>query len=328
LRNEAHPEDSPCIRCDTCDGFPCLVDAKADAETMCVNPARQLSNFTLLTHTRALRLETDSSGKQITGVLVDRSGIQETYRARQYIISCGAIQSAALLLRSKNDKHPHGLANSSGLVGTHYMCHLNSALLALSSTLNDTQFQKTFGLNDFYYASPAWKYPMGHIQLLGNVKHEMLRGSAPFFVPDALLKTTARHAVGWWLSSEDLPDPANRVTLDAQSDIVLHYRPNNEEGHKRLVRKLKQLLSSMELTLSFAQRMPIGAVAHQVGTCRFGTDPSTSVLDPTCKAHDLSNLYVVDGSFFPSSGAVNPGLTIAANALRVADLLIKQSSKP
>lgn len=319
--NEKERQNSPCIRCDTCDGFPCLVDAKADAEISCVKAALATGNCTLITHAHVLRLETDASGKQITQALVEREGKEEQYTANLFVLSCGAINSAALLLRSKSAKHPDGLANSSGQVGRHYMCHLNSAMIALSTTPNLTHYEKTFGVNDFYHGSPDWKYPLGHIQLLGNIKPEMLKGGAPFFTPSIALELMARYAVGWWISSEDLPAPHNRVIVNAQNEIELHYTPNNEEGHERLVKKLKHILSRIEKGIYLAQRIPIEGVAHQVGTCRFGEDPKTSVLDLHCKAHDHDNLYVVDGSFFPSSGAVNPALTIIANALRIGDLL-------
>ncbi len=321
ILNEEHKERSPCIRCDTCDGFPCLVNGKADAEIACIKPALSHPNVTLLTHSKALKLETDTTGKKITSLVVEKDGKTETYSADIYVVSCGAINSAALLLRSKNVQHPNGLANSSGLVGRNYMCHTNTAMVAFSKTLNLTKFQKTFAINDFYFGSPDWEYPLGHIQLLGNIKSDMLRAGAPFFVPNVALEVAARHAVGWWISSEDLPDPENRVTLDAEDNIILRYLPNNEQGHERLVKKLKNILNSLELTVSVVKRIPIEGVAHQVGTCRFGTDSKTSVLDLNCKAHEVDNLYVVDGSFFPSSGASNPGLTIAANALRVADVL-------
>lgn len=324
--NEEKMEESPCIRCDTCDGFPCLVDAKSDAEITCINPALKFPNVTLLTHAKAIRLETDPTGKKVTRLEVEREGKKEYYSAAIHVVSCGAINSSALLLKSKNAQHPNGLGNSSGLVGRNYMCHTNSAMITLSRTPNPTHYQKTFALNDFYFGSPDWKYPLGHIQLLGNIKKEMLRESAPPFTPDVVLEAMERHAVGWWICSEDLPDPNNRVVVDSQGEISLHYQPNNEEGHERLIKKLKGILRSLEHTflpssLSLAKRIPIGGVAHQVGTCRFGNDPKTSVLDTHCKAHDLDNLYVVDGSFFPSSSAVNPGLTIIANALRVADIL-------
>lgn len=320
--NEQDRERSPCIRCDTCDGFPCLVDAKSDAEISCIKPALKHSNVTLLTNTKALRLITNEDGSKVTHVEVDREGKIETYTANTFVVACGAINSAALLLKSKNDKHPNGLANTSGMVGRNYMCHLNSAMIALSLTPNHVHFQKTIGLNDFYFSAPDWQYPMGHIQLLGNIKKEMLKAGAPPLTPYIALEAMANHAVGWWLSSEDLPDPDNRVSIDQDGQVILNYTPNNEEGHLRLVKKLKKILRYIEPNIFLSTRIPIGGVAHQVGTCRFGTDPHSSVLDINCKAHDLENLYVVDGSFFPSSSAVNPGLTIMANALRVAEVII------
>ena len=246
---------------------------------------------------------------------------ERTFSSDIVVVSCGAINSAALLLRSN-------LANSSGLVGRHYMCHNNSAIVAVSTKPNPTKFQKTIGLNDFYFGSHDWDYPLGHIQLLGKVMKEMLEPDAPGLTPGIALDELAKHAIGWWITSEDLPDPNNRVTLDPSSNIALHYTPNNEEAHRRLFKKLKAILEKTQCnqhifptSLYLSKKIPLAGVAHQVGTCRFGNDPKTSVLDPNCKAHDLDNLYVVDGSFFPSSGAVNPGLTIIANALRVADII-------
>lgn len=322
--NEKDRENSLCIRCDTCDGYPCLVDAKSDAEIACVKPALWNKNVTLLTNAKALRLETDSSGKKITGLIIEKNGKEERLQAKIFVVSCGAINSAALLLRSANSNHPNGLANSSDLVGRNYMCHINSIVLSLHMTPNLSHYQKTFALNDFYLRAPDWDFPLGHIQLLGNVKGEMLEGGAPPFTPKAILRLMAKHSIGWWLSSEDLPDPENRVRLAPDGTIALHYTPNNLEGHNRLVKKLKKIISAIEPNISFTQAMPLGAVAHQVGTCRFGTDPKTSVLDLNCKTHDVENLYVVDGSFFPSSSAVNPGLTIMANALRVGRVLAQK----
>lgn len=321
LLNEADREKSACIRCDTCDGFPCLVDGKSDAEVISIHPALKYPNVQLLIHAHALRLETDRSGEKVVSVEVERDGKKEVYSAETFIVSCGAINSAALLLRSKNDKHPNGLGNSSGLLGRNYMCHINSAMVALSTKPNLTHYEKTLGLNDFYFNAPDWKYPLGHIQLLGNVKSDMLKAGAPPLTPSIALRAMAKHAVGWWICSEDLPDPNNHVSLDEKGGIILNYTSTDEEGHHRLIKKLKEIIRKIEPSLFLTQRIPIEGVAHQVGTCRFGNDPKTSVLDTSCKAHDLDNLYVVDGSFFPSSGAVNPGLTIIANALRVADIL-------
>ena len=248
----------------------------------------------------------------------------------------GAINSAALLLRSASDRHPRGLANGSDMVGRHYMGHVNSVLMAISRCPNPTVFQKTLGLNDFYFGSPEWEYPMGHISFVGKLDADTLRGGAPAIAPGWSLDLMARHSMDFWLTSEDLPDPDNRVTLDREGNIVLAYRPNNETAHQRLTAKLEQLMKQQtkcgvhghecheglfSRNLFLGQRIPLAGVAHQNGTARFGCDPRASVLNVDCRAHEVDNLYVVDASFFPSSAAVNPALTIMANALRVADHL-------
>lgn len=322
--NEKEKEKSSCIRCDTCDGFPCLVDAKSDAHISCVRPALATGNVTLMTEAKALRLIPDASGKIIQEVEVERKGEILRIRGRLFVASCGAINSAALFLRSTHAKHPNGLANGSGLVGRNYMFHQNSALVALSTSRNPTHYEKTLAINDYYLGAPDFEYPLGHIQLLGNVKPEMLKVDAPAFTPSFVLEQMANHAVGWWLTSEDLADPNNRVTLGPEGQIKLSYTPNNVEAHTRLIKKLKQALRRIAPHICLVKRMPIGAVAHQVGTMRFGKDPKTSVLDLSCKTHECENLYVVDASFFPSIGAVNPSLTIIANALRVGEKMGKQ----
>ncbi|MFB3817387.1 MAG: GMC oxidoreductase [Candidatus Methylomirabilales bacterium] len=336
MLNEADRRKSACIRCETCDGFPCLVGAKADAQVCCVEPALAQGNVTLLTSGRVTRLETSASGRAVTAVQVARNGTPETYAADLVVAACGAINSAALLLRSANDRHPHGLANGSGLVGRHYMGHTNSVLLAVSKCPNPTVFQKTLSLNDFYLPSADWEYPMGHISFVGKLDGVALSAGAPAIAPGFTLDLMAKHSLDFWLTSEDLPDPENRVTLDRDGNIVLAYTPNNLEAHRRLRAALEGLMRRQARcpvhghechqglfarNLFLGERIPLAGVAHQCGTLRFGRDPRTSVLDVHCKAHELDNLYVVDGSFFPSSGAVNPALTIMANALRVADHL-------
>ena len=330
MRDEANPQRSRCIRCDTCDGFPCLVQAKADAQVICIEPALEAHpNLSLLTRAHVARLVTDGRGRRVTGVEVERDGERLTVTADVVVVSAGAINSAALLLRSASDAHPDGLANRSGVVGRHYMCHLNSMLLAVSREPNPTLFQKTWGLNDFYNSTPEFEFPMGHISMIGKADASVLRAGAPRIVPGMTLEIMANHTMAFWLTSEDLPDPENRVRLGANGGIVLDYTPNNEEGHRRLVAKLKSLLKAIRchddhlipLNAYIPARIPLAGVAHQNGTVRFGDDPRASALDRDCKAHDLDNLYVVDGSFFPSSSAVNPALTIIANALRVGDHL-------
>jgi choline dehydrogenase-like flavoprotein len=326
--NEEDPEKSKCIRCDTCDGYPCLVDAKSDAHITCIAPLLEKENVTLLTNAKAIKLITDPSGKKITEVLINKDQKEISIKGHLFITSCGAINSAALFLRSKNDKHPNGLANSSDLVGRNYMCHNNSAIVAVGKKKNPVHFQKTIGVNDFYYGSDDFSYPLGHIQLLGKVKEGMLEADAPFFAPKFSLKWLADHAVGWWITSEDLPSKDNRVTIADSGEIILNYTANNMATHHKLLKKLKKILNNMGSHLFhfpsyayLAKKIPLAGVAHQVGTMKFGTDPKNSVLDTYCKTHDIDNLYVVDGSFFPCSGAVNPALTIIANAIRVGEHL-------
>jgi choline dehydrogenase-like flavoprotein len=229
-------------------------------------------------------------------------------------------------LRSASERHRAGLANGSGVVGRHYMSHLNSVVMAISKCPNPTVFQKTLSLNDFYLGSPEWDYPMGHISFVGKLDRDTLRAGAPRIAPGFALELMAQHSLDFWLTSEDLPDPDNRVTLDREGRIQLSYRLNNEEGHLRLRKRLQALLREQRAYFFLPQRIPIAGVAHQSGTVRFGRDPKTSALDLDCKAHELDNLYVVDASFFPSSGAVNPALTIIANALRVGDRLLERLS--
>ncbi|HXC49378.1 MAG TPA: GMC family oxidoreductase [Candidatus Limnocylindrales bacterium] len=322
---------SACIRCNTCDGFPCLVGAKADAQVICVDPALRHDNVTLLDNARAVRLETSASGREVTGVVVEKDGRLETYRASIVVSSCGAINSSALLLRSASDLHPGGLANRSGLVGRNYMSHVNTMFLAISRHRHETRFSKTLGLNDFYHAGEGREYPLGHISLMGSIDANVLRAGAPRIAPTMTLELMAEHAVPFWMTTEDLPDPNNRVTLGEDGSVVLSYTASNENAHRQLGRELRKILRSIEfeehlvpLQAYIPGRIPLAGVAHQNGTLRFGADPATSVLNTDCRAHHVDNLYVVDGSFFPSSSAVNPALTIMANALRVGDHLLER----
>jgi len=342
MLDEKTPQRSRCIRCSTCDGHPCLVSAKSDAQVVCVDRALEHPNVTLVTGAYVSRLETDASGRAVSRVVVEKDGATVAYAADVVVISAGAINSAALLLRSANDKHRHGLANGSDVVGRHYMGHINSVLMAVSKCPNPTVFQKTLSVNDFYLGSPEWDFPMGHISFVGKLDRDTLRAGAPKLAPGFALDLMAQHSLDFWLTSEDLPDPENRVTLDSDGKIVLRYKPNNEEGHRRLVKKLEAMMKAQRRCgihgsechqglfaqftrhLFLEQRIPTAGVAHQNGTIRFGRDVKTSALDVDCKAHELDNLYVVDGSFFPSSAAVNPALTIIANALRVGDRLLER----
>jgi choline dehydrogenase-like flavoprotein len=245
------------------------------------------------------------------------------------VVACGALSSALLLLRSANDKHPNGLANGSGQVGRNYMRHNQSILMALMREPNDTVFQKTLAISDFYFGSDDWDFPLGLIQMCATSHGAQIRGEAlPSWLewmPKMPFDETARHSMDFWLSSEDLPRPENRIRYDGER-VVLEITEGNMEAHHRLTKKLKQILSKadahpvlLERSLYLGKNIPIGGTAHQAGTARFGIEPASSALDLNCKAHELDNLYIADASFFPSIGAVNPTLTIIANALRVAD---------
>ncbi len=336
LRDNDNPL-SKCIRCDTCDGYPCLVQAKSDAEVVAINPVLGYPNVTLLTNALVTNLETNPTGSEVTAVNVERNGDRLKYTADVFVVSCGAINSAALLLRSANDKHPRGLANSSDLVGRNLMKHNNSIMLAVSRCEVNTRYQKTLGVNDFYFASDAWEYPMGCISFVGSVDGATLAAHAPFIVPGFTLEMMARRSLAFWLMSEDLPDPNNRVTLAGDGSIILSYQENNTQAHERLKEKTKELMNHQRKcdvhgnschigvfasTIHVSQKIPTAGVAHQNGTLRFGSDAKTSVLNLNCLTHDVKNLYVVDSSFFPSSSALNPGLTIMANALRIGEHLL------
>ena len=335
LLDEAHRARSNCIRCTWCDGYPCLVHAKSDAEVIAVRPAIEHDNVTLLVNAEVQKLETDASGGAVTGVVVARDGATETYTADIVVLSAGASNTAKILLRSANEQHPNGLANGSDQVGRNYMFHNSKAIVALSKEPNDTVFQKTLGVNDFYFGAPDYDFPVGQIQMIGKSNAEAMKGEEPTLTklaPHWTLEETARHAVDWWLTTEDLPVPENRVTLDDDGMLRLSYRSTNDEEADRLYHELKTLLNHagmaehhvLEKNFYMHMNVPIAGVAHQVGTCRFGHDPATSVLDTDCKAHELGNLYVVDTSFFPSIGAVNPALTAMANAIRVGEHLTER----
>jgi choline dehydrogenase-like flavoprotein len=335
MMDERNMAYSACIRCQTCDGFPCLVHGKSDAEVVAVRPALEFPNVTLLRNARAIKLETNTEGTAVTEVVAEVGGEKETFRGEIVVVSCGAANTAKLLLMSANDKHPNGLANGSDQVGRNYMFHNSQAVLAISREPNPTIFQKTLSLNDFYFGMDGFEYPMGNIQMIGKSLGPMYRGEEPLataLFPTGLLDNLAEHAVDFWLSTEDLPDPENRVTVDISGNLTLSYTPNNQVAKQKLYDKLKSMLHHMGMhpehliprNIYMKTDIPIAGCAHQVGTCRFGTDAKTSVLDKNCKAHELDNLYVVDTSFFVSIGAVNPSLTAIANAIRVGDHLLQR----
>jgi choline dehydrogenase-like flavoprotein len=332
MLNEADQPSSHCIRCATCDGYPCLVHAKADADVVAVRPLLDAGNVTLMVNSEVVRLETDASGRVVTGVVVSRDGgrAEETFRASIVVLAAGAANSAKILLNSASDAHPAGLANGSDQVGRNYMYHNSKAAVALGKEPNDTVFQKTLALNDYYLAGPDNHRPLGNIQMLGKSNAEAMKGEEPHLTklaPHWSLDEVAKHAVDFWLTTEDLPKPDNRVTTDQDGNVHLSYTSTNDTEADGLYGEFRKVLNHIGmadhhvLEKNFYMKMDvaIAGVAHQAGTCRFGTDPATSVLDINCKAHELDNRYVTDTSFFPSIGAVNPALTAMANAIRVGE---------
>jgi choline dehydrogenase-like flavoprotein len=300
-----------------------------------VRPALEHPNVTLLTNARAVKLETNDAGTSVTGVIVERDGSSERYTSSIVVLACGAANTAKLLLASANDKHPNGLANGSDQVGRNYMFHNSQAVLALSREENPTTYQKTLGLNDFYFASEGEEFPLGNIQMVGKSQAPMFKGEKPIetkLAPGWSLEKVAKHAIDFWLSTEDLPRAENRVTVDRDGKVTLAYKATNDVAKDRLYAKLKSLLGMLDLNPDhlisrFAylkNEIPVAGVAHQAGTARFGNDPADSVLNRDCRAHEVDNLYVVDTSIFPSIGAVNPALTAMANSIRVGDHLLER----
>ncbi len=339
-RDEDHPQTSHCVRCTTCGGYPCMLKAKSDARTIVLDPIRDLPNVTILTGHKVSHLVTDGSGKTVTSVVCEgENGTLVTFTGDTFSVSAGAANSAAILLRSRSAQHQNGLANGSGLVGRNYMFHTTSAVICILPEPFDSTFPKTFAVNDFYFGEPdgSYQYPMGQIQLLEYMSGQTLEGQISDMIPPALIPNfitddIARHMVAFLTMSEDLPMEDNRVTLNETGQIKLTYTPNNLSSHLRLTRRLENGLRGFSLRqhtlfephFAIDQLLPLYGTAHQCGTTRFGRDPSTSVLDVNCKAHELDNLYVVDTSFFVSSSAVNPTLTNVANALRVGEHLVER----
>ena len=309
-----------CILCQTCDGFACKIGQKNDAETCGVEPALATGRVDLMTQAFARRLLTTPDGKRITAVEVDHAGTVKRLQAPLFVVSCNAVNSSALLLRSADTGAPRGIANSSDVVGRHYMVHNQTALMGLSHRVNSTVFQKTLALNDWYFGDDAFRWPMGQMQMLGKLQGGMLTANVPY-LPGFLGDRMARHGMDWIGLSEDLPDPDNRVTLDG-GRIELSVTLNNMDGHLELVRRMKRALQQAGYPIVITKSLVAHATGHQCGTVRMGYDPGKSALNPFCRAWDQQNLFVVDASFFPSSAAVNPALTIAAQALRAADHML------
>lgn len=325
--DEQNPRNGKCVRCKTCDGFPCLLDAKSDSAVNAVEPALKQGNVTLIKNAKVLKLTTNSSGNEIREIETEVNGAKRSFKSNLVVVACGAVKSAELLLRSASDAHPSGLSNASGLVGRNYMAHNNAFLMAVKpGKKNSSVFQKTLAINDFYFNDKSGNYPLGNVQLVGKLQKGMLTAEKPW-VPTPILSYLADHSVDWWIMTEDLPHLDNRVTLDARGNLQISTRPTNTIAHKELIHTFSQLMKDIGYPLILSQVLGVETCSHQVGTLKFGHDAKNSVLDEFCHSHEIRNLFVVDGSFFPSSAAMNPALTIMAQALRTGDWIRQNYSR-
>ncbi|HEX6707195.1 MAG TPA: GMC family oxidoreductase [Albitalea sp.] len=310
-----------CQRCGTCDAFACRIDAKGDAEMCLVQPALRQPNVELRTEVMVDKLVTDDSGRRIVAAEVLDQGVRRRIEGKLFVLSAGAINSAVILQRSATERHPNGLANASDVVGRHFMNHNCTALVAVHPLRrNDTKFPKTLAINDYYFgdADDGGKGPpLGNLQLLGKLREPMLRGVMPAWMPRAVGRALTSHSVDWYVMSEDLPHRDSTVRLNADGSVDLRWHRTNMKAHRKFVDKATTILKKAGFPVVLTRPFDMATPSHQCGTVRFGSDPATSALDPMCKAWDHDNLYVVDAGFFPSSAAVNPALTIAAQALRV-----------
>ena len=303
------------------DAHPNSFDGKMDAETAALAYALQHETVKLQVKSRVTRLETAPDGHRIQTVHYVQNGEPKSVSPKLVILSAGAVQSSVLLLRSANERFPKGLANSSDQVGRNFMNHNSSAILAISPFYrNDSVYQKTFGFNDFYLSDGEGGPPLGNIQLLGRVSGTILKANMPR-VPEWLLNRISAHAIDFYAMSEDIPHPESRIMVDGER-IVLKWHRTNWDAHLELVRRLKGVLKKAGFPIVLSRPFDKRTPSHQCGTVRIGNNPASAPLDPHCRAYDPQNLFVVAAGFLPTSAAVNPALTIAAQALRVADHIV------
>jgi choline dehydrogenase-like flavoprotein len=308
-----------CVLCETCDSFPCMVDAKGDADIAAVRPAlrAESKNVRLLTNAEVTKLDTDADGREVTAAQILHEGKPITVRAKRFVVACGAVNTAALLLRSASSVHPGGLANSSDQVGRNYMAHVTTFFLAIDPRRkNDAVFQKTIGINDWYTAGPTNEFPLGNVQGLGKLKGPQAKMGKPW-VPMPILEEVTKYTLDLFIQTEDLPLAENRVQLNSQGQIMLTRWETNLASHHELIAKMKKVVRKAGFPVVLTRSLGVEATSHQCGTAVMGDDPATSVVDRDLRAHDLDNLWIADSSPFPSSAAVNPAITVAALALRL-----------
>ncbi|MGD1850333.1 MAG: GMC oxidoreductase [Cyanophyceae cyanobacterium] len=311
-------------------------DPTGDSEVFGVDAALKFDHVTLKTNARVVSLHTNPSGAEIKGVQAEVDGQAILFSGHIVVLACGAVNSAALMLNSANEKHPDGLANSSDQVGRNLMRHQMTVIVERGGTNNSGKFPRSVSVNDFYWGDNDFEYPMGHIENSGGLLQDVIFAESPPLLsvlaqvmPGSGLKQLAMRSVGWWAQTGVLPDANNRVRLQT-GKLRYEFTPNNTEAHDRLVYRWIETLKALERDTNAKRsavyprgESPTQVVGYQSGTCRMGSDSATSVLDINCRTHDIDNLYVVDSSFFPSCASVGPALTVMANALRVGDRLLE-----
>jgi choline dehydrogenase-like flavoprotein len=329
-RQGLHPFSAPqaldrrpgggCVLCETCDSFACMVDAKGDADVAAVRPAlsAESKSVRLLTNAAVTKLDTDASGREVTAAQISHNGTPITVRARRFVVACGAVNTAALLLRSASGTHPRGLANSSDQVGRNYMAHVTTFFLAVDPRRkNDAVYQKTMGINDWYMAGPSNNYPLGNVQGLGKLRGPQAKMGKPW-VPMPILDHVTKYTLDLFIQTEDLPLAENRVTVSSGGQVTLNRRETNLTAHHDLIKRMTAVVRKAGFPIVLTRSLGVEATSHQCGTARMGDDPASSVVDAGLRAHDLDNLWIADSSAFPSSAAVNPAITVAALSLRLA----------
>jgi choline dehydrogenase-like flavoprotein len=330
LEIAVHWEGAGCnseFPCTGCDGFPCYAKGKADAETQCLQPALKSSNVQLLTNTTVNRLTTSANGRQIIAAEVNSRGGTMTIKGSIFVLACGAANSPTVLLRSQNAAWPDGIGNRYDQVGRHYMLQNQSALMSVRPFgKTNLKMQKTVGIHNFLFEAPGFPYPAGAIQTLGKLTGLMIQSDQPY-LPQQLLNSMADRSIDWWMTSEELPDPNNRIQLGKDGRIEVTWQPNNEKAHKVLLTQVKKMMRGAGFPFNFHKRFGIAANAHQCGTLRLGIEPTNSVCNPTGKVHDTNNLYIADASVFPSSTAMAPALTLVALSLRMGRMLLSRDSQ-
>ena len=300
-----------------------------------VDPARRCSTLTVRGGATVTQLHVNAAGTEVRGVEAQIDGQHWLFSAHQVVLAAGALNTPAILLRSGCERHPHGLANGSDQVGRNLMKLQQTSILQLAAAPNSGRYGRSFGINDFLWGDQNVSFPLGAIQNGGGVLQDALFAESPpvlslvtKLLPNFGLEQLASRSITWWASSPVLPQSQNRISL-RQGRIQVNYTPNNREAHDRLVYRWIDVLKAVEADPACQVvkaapthprgEAPLSAMGSVCGTCRMGDNPATSVVDLDGRSHELTNLTIADASVFPSCPMMGFGLTVIANALRIAE---------